>query len=71
MCAGNSIHFRLTNGYSCESVEDLEAEIVSTWEGLEPPAFGFTPNALTNWTIRARHLLSDVFDIGSGDIDIF
>ena len=28
----------------------------------EPPAFGFTPNALTNWTIRTRHLLSGVFE---------
>ena len=31
---GNIIHFRLTNGCSCESVEVFETENVSTWEGL-------------------------------------
>ena len=30
--------------------------------GLEPPAFGFMPNALTYWVIRAIHLLSRVFE---------
>ena len=33
----------------------------STWGGLEPPIFGFMPNALTNWAIRARHSLFHVF----------
>ena len=28
---------------------------------LEPSTFGFMPNALTYWAIRARHLLSHVF----------
>ena len=59
---GNSIHFWLTNRYSCESVEDLETENVSTWRGLEPPTFGFMLNALTTWAIRALHLLSHVFE---------
>ena len=50
----------------------FETENVSTWGGLEPPIFGFMPNALTSWAIRARHLLSHVFfNIGSGGIDIF
>ena len=49
---------------------DIETENVSTWEGLEPPIFGFMPNALTIWTIRARHLLSHVWNPGSGGIDI-
>ena len=58
MCAGNSIHFRHTNGCSWESVKVFETENVSTWEGLEPPTFGFMPNALTYWAIRAKHLMS-------------
>ena len=58
----NSIHFWHTNGCSCESVKDFETENASTWEGLEPPTFGFTPNAFTIWAIRARHLLSHVFE---------
>ena len=40
----------------------FETENVSTWGGLEHPAFGFMPNALTYWTIRARHLLSHVVE---------
>ena len=40
----------------------FETENVSTWGGLEHPTFGFMPNALTNWAIRARHLLSHVFE---------
>ena len=59
---GNSIHFWHTNGCSCESVKFFETENVSTWEGLEPPTFGFMLNALTIWAIRARHLLSHVFE---------
>ena len=47
---------------SCESVEVSETtENVSTWGKLEPPTFGFAPNALTIWVIRAKHLLSHVF----------
>ena len=30
--------------------------------GLEPQTFGFMPNALTYWVIRARNLLSHVFE---------
>ena len=56
---------------SCDSVKVFETENVSTWEGLEPPTFGFMPNALTIWALRARHLLSHVLNTGSGGIDIF
>ena len=35
---------------------------VSIWGGLESPTFGFMPNALTIWAIRARHLLSHVVE---------
>ena len=45
--------------WKCQS---FETENVSTWGGLEPPTFGFMPNALTYWVIRARHLLSHVFE---------
>ena len=40
----------------------LGTENVSTWGGLELPAFGFMPNVSTYWVIRARHLLSHVFE---------
>ena len=40
----------------------LETENVSTRGRLEPQIFGFMPNALTYWAIRARHLLSHVFE---------
>ena len=61
--AGNSIHFRPTNGSSCESVKVFETENVSTWGGLEPPTFGFMANTLTIiWVIRARRVLSHVFE---------
>ena len=40
----------------------LLIENVSAWGGLQPPIFGFMPNALTIWAIRARHLLSDAFE---------
>ena len=33
---------------------------VSTWDS-NPQSFGFMPNALTMWAIRARHLLSHVY----------
>ena len=36
--------------------QNFETENASTWGGLEPPTFGFMPNALTCWAIRARHL---------------
>ena len=42
-----------------------------TWGGLEPSTYGFMPNALTYWAIRARHLLSHALNTGSGGIDIF
>ena len=57
---GNSIHFRHTNGCSCEGVKVSETENVSTWEGLEPPTFGLMLNALTIWAIVAGHLLPHV-----------
>ena len=59
---GNSINFWHTKGCSCESVKVFETENVSTWGGLQPPTFGFMPNVLTIWFIRARHLLSHVFE---------
>ena len=62
MCADNSIHFRHTNRCSCETVKVFETKNVSTWGGLEPPTFGFMPNAVTYWAIRARHLLTYVFE---------
>ena len=36
--------------------QSFETENVSTWGGLEFQAFGFMPNALTIWAIRARHV---------------
>ena len=45
--------------WKCQSFWDRH---VSTWGGLEPPIFGFMPNALIYWAIRARHLLSHVFE---------
>ena len=62
LCAGNSIHFRHTNRGSFASVKVFETENVSTWRGLEPPTFGFMPNAPTYWAFRGRHLLSHVFE---------
>ena len=38
---------------------------------LNPPTFGFMPNALTIWAIRARHWLSHFFNTGSDGKDIF
>ena len=75
MCAGNrgnGIHFRHTNGCSCESVKVFETENVSTWGGLKPPTFGFMPNALTILALKARYLNCPMFfNRGSGGIDIF
>ena len=68
---GQQHSFWHTNGCSCESVKVFETENVSTWGALEPPTFGFMPNALTYWAIRARHLLSYVLNTGFGIIDIF
>ena len=62
LCAGNSIHFRHTNGCSWEGVKAFETENFSTWGGLEPTTFVFMPNTLTYWGIRARHLLSHVVE---------
>ena len=45
-----------------ESVKVFETENVSTWGGLEPSTFGFMPNALAYWAIRARHFLSHVIE---------
>ena len=60
--ATNSIHFWHKNECSCKSVKVFETENISTWGGLKPTIFGFMPNVLTYWAIRARHLLSHVFE---------
>ena len=39
-----------------------QLKIDSTRGRLGPSTFGFMPNALTIWAIRARHLLSRVFE---------
>ena len=65
MCAVNSIHFRLKNRCFCESVNvfwSINTLNLSTWRGLEAPTFGIMPNSPTTWAIRARHLLSHVFE---------
>ena len=56
--------------WKCQSSWDRN---VSTWGELEPPTFGFMPNDLTIWAIRARPLLCCplFFNTGSGGIDIF
>ena len=57
-----STHGRMFN----ESVDVLLAiKYVSNWGGLETQIFGFIPNALTTWAIRARHLLAHVFESAS------
>ena len=71
MYAGNRTRFRHTSGCFCEGVNIFETKNVSTWGGLEPPTFGFMPNALTYWAIRARHLLSHVLNADSGGLDMF
>ena len=45
--------------WKCQGFETKNA---STWEGLVPPTFGSMPNALTIGAIRAKHLLSHVFE---------
>ena len=54
--------------WKCQS---FETENVSTWGVLEPPTFGFMPNALTIWAIRARHLMSHVVEYWLWRIDNF
>ena len=48
--------------WKCQSFRDSKSVI-------EPPTFGFMPNVLTYWAIRARHLLSHDLNTGSGGID--
>ena len=43
-------------------VNGFETENVSIWGGLQPPTFKFMPNTIAIWAIRARHLLSHVFE---------
>ena len=44
---GQQHSFSTHERMSFESANVFETENVSTWEGLEPPTFGFMPNALT------------------------
>ena len=53
-----STHERLFM-WKCQSFWDRKCLDL---RGLEPPTFGFIPNALTYWAIRARHLLSYGFE---------
>ena len=46
--------------WKCQSFWDRKC--LNLRGGLEPPIFGFMPNAPTYWAIRARHLLSHVFE---------
>ena len=57
--------FWQTNGCFCESVKVFETENVSTWVGLEPPTFGFMPNALIYCICCPMFL-----NTGSGGVDI-
>ena len=57
---GKSINFWRTNGCSCENIIVFETKNVSTWGWLEPPTFGFMPNTVAIWAIRARHLVPHV-----------
>ena len=54
--------------WKCQSLWDRKCLDL---RGTRIPTFGFMPNALTYWTIRARHLLSHVLNTGSGGIDDF
>ena len=60
--AGSIIHFCLTSGYSCKSVNVFETENVSTRMALEHPIFEFMPNVLTIWAVGARYFLSHVLE---------
>ena len=62
MWVGNSILFRYTNGCSCVSAKVFRDRICLDLRGTRSPTFGFTPNALIIWAIRARHLPSHVFE---------
>ena len=46
LCAGNSIYFSTHERCSWQSAKVFETEHIWTWGGLEPPTFGFMPNAL-------------------------
>ena len=62
-CArATSLIFVVTYRCSCERVEILEIDNVPKWGRLELSIFGFMPNALTTWAIKARHLLSHGFE---------
>ena len=61
-CAAAFMLDTRTSEYSFESVKVFETENVSTWGGLESQTFWLMPNALTYRAIRARHLLSHVFE---------
>ena len=52
-------------------VKVFETENVSTWGGLEPPTFGFMPNALTYCAIKGSICCRIFFNTGPGGIDIF
>ena len=54
--------------WKCRSFWDTN---VSNWGGLELPTFGFMPNALLIWAIRAKHFLVHVSNTGPGGMDIF
>ena len=56
-----NIHFRLTNGWSCESVEFFCYSRLEPWR-LQPPTFEFMPNALTISATRATYLLFNVLE---------
>ena len=58
----HSFSTRHTNGCSCEFIKVFETGKVATCGWLEPPIFGLMSNHLTIWAIRARHLLSHVFE---------
>ena len=62
---GNNIHFRLTNGCSCESVEDLDTENVSTWGGTRTPNLRIHGDCSNHLSYQGQSFA------GSGDKDIF
>ena len=50
------IHFRITNGCSCESVKVLETENISTWGALEPPIIRYMSYCSLEIERQQRHL---------------
>ena len=60
---GQQLYFSIQERVFLWKCQSFETENVSTWGGLEPPTFGFMPNALTYWAIKARHLLSHGFEV--------